>query len=601
METTTATERVIYSKRKSIRRVPLACIQCRLRKVRCDATQPACMRCQTDEKQCEYHKSRRGGRPRRPLALSLQSTVEDPPSSEVSPQWVETLSTATDSNSSGLGSAASSSHSVSDLFEIIASIDSFTFGGTHLRSTQVDQLLTQYYAYFHASHPCVLPRWSLLLKLTDCSDARDFLLPVLLYIGSIFTHTVDTAPLAGAAQQAIEQGRNRAGSTGPFYIQALTLYSIGVYWSNEPERGRTLLNEAIRGAVAPGMQKADYAAQHGSGDPVLEESWRRTWWTIYITDAHIAGSTHSFPTQTAQVKITTKLPCEEHLYESGNIPPPSTLRDYDMREFTDTEFSSFAQLIGFTHGINRVLATRRLLDTENAKVVCANADTMMTAWCSLLPRSKKRLLRDDGSVDELLFKANILMHTYIVDLHRSLSTLSFFPIESISKCAPPPPPTTLHLLTPDTDADADAATHTAKALHAISKLHALLTLPTRFSTHTPFIICMIANMTIAHLSACHYLFREPQLAHEREKIRLNMGVLKMLGEWWPSGEREYRDLGVVAREILGLRDEEVVVVGEVGMAGGGLELGLGWEFDVDWTCDGFGSLGEGFGLDLRST
>jgi len=75
------------------------------------------------------------------------------------------------------------------------------------------------------------------------------------------------------------------------------------------------------------------------------------------------------------------------------------------------EFSSFAQLIGMTQGINRALAARRMGDIENAKAIAENADTVMTAWCSLLPASKRRILRDDGSVDELLFKANILMHT----------------------------------------------------------------------------------------------------------------------------------------------------------------------------------------------
>jgi hypothetical protein len=96
-----------------------------------------------------------------------------------------------------------------------------------------------------------------------------------------------------------------------------------------------------------------------------------------------------------------------------NIPSPATLRSYDVREFSDHEFSSFAQLIGFTKGINQALATRRLDDIESAKATAEKADTAMTAWCSLLPASKRRILREDGSVDELLFKANILMHTWV--------------------------------------------------------------------------------------------------------------------------------------------------------------------------------------------
>jgi hypothetical protein len=106
-----------------------------------------------------------------------------------------------------------------------------------------------------------------------------------------------------------------------------------------------------------------------------------------------------------------RLSIHNQLTINQNIPPPATLRSYGVREFTDTEFSSFAQLIGFTLGVNRALATRRIDDIENAKVTAENADTAMTAWCSLLPSSKRRILRDDGSVDELLFKANILMHT----------------------------------------------------------------------------------------------------------------------------------------------------------------------------------------------
>jgi hypothetical protein len=82
-----------------------------------------------------------------------------------------------------------------------------------------------------------------------------------------------------------------------------------------------------------------------------------------------------------------------------------------MREFSDIEFSSFAHFIGFTQGIIRVLVNRRVDDLDSAKETCINADTTMTAWCSLLPPSKKRLLREDGNVDEILFKANILMQT----------------------------------------------------------------------------------------------------------------------------------------------------------------------------------------------
>ncbi|KAF2003847.1 hypothetical protein P154DRAFT_72807 [Amniculicola lignicola CBS 123094] len=537
---------------KRIRRVALACIQCRSRKVRCDATQPGCTRCQVDGKQCEYQKSRRGGRPRRP-ATDQVNDLDD--ANDLS-QWADYFASnsATEHNSSGVVSTTdSSTHSMSHSPEFPSNLETVGMRGTPLSRAETDQLLDQYYEFFHRSHPCVLPLWALRTRLASDSSMCESLLPVLLYIGSIFTHSVPSAPLAIAAAQAIETARARGGIPSPYYIQALSLYCIAVYWCDEPERGRELLDEAIQGAFDLGMHKAEFAVRHGESDAVLQESWRRTWWTIYVTDAHIAGSTHTFPTKTGAIHMTTEFPCEDYQYESGNIPKPMTIRSYDVREFSNAEFSSFAHFIGFTFGINRALATRRYNDIENAKIAVANADTMMGAWCSLLPTSKRRILRDDGTIDELLFKANILMNTYIADLHRELSSLKYSPIESVSLCAPPPPPEN------NCTIKEDAHTHTAKILYAVSRLNDLLTLPTRLATHTPFIICMIANMTIAHLSACRYVFVEPQLSLEREKIRLNMGVLKLLGEYWPAGKREYTSLGIIATEILGLADEEIEV------------------------------------------
>ncbi|KZM26588.1 DNA binding [Ascochyta rabiei] len=535
-------------------------------------------------KTCKYQKSRRGGRPRHPAVPPPQDTVENISATSEQHQRSQldkisaTASLPLGSNSSDTGTAVISSQSDSNSFVNVSIVDSIVLGGTYLTQGQIDQLLIKYYVCFHVAHPCVLPRWSLLLRLTSEPVASDTLLPVLLYIGSIFTDVVDSGPLAEAASRAVSAARLRPGPLDPYYIQALLLYAIAVYWCNEPRRGRDLLNEVICGALTLEMQRMEFASRYGQGDPVLQESWRRTWWTIYITDAHIAGSTHSFPTQSGAVEITTGLPCEEHKYESGDISPPATLRSYGVREFSDMEFSSFAELVGLTQGINRALATQRIGNIENAKVMAETADNTMMAWCSLLPASKKKIIRDDGSVDEHLFKANILMHAYIVDLHRQLSTLKYFPIESVSKCVPPPPPDSNDAI------KEEAHIHTAKVLFSIEKLSSLLTLPTRFSEHTPFIICTITLMTIAHLSACRYIFKEPRISLEREKIRLKMGVLKMLGELWPSGKREYHDMGIIAREMLAIEDEEVEIPEMTGLVPPDA-LALNFDFDIDWNCD----------------
>lgn len=131
-----------------------------------------------------------------------------------------------------------------------------------------------------------------------------------------------------------------------------------------------------------------------------------------------------------------------------------------------------------------------------------------------------------------------------------MSSLKYSPIEAISRCAPLAPSEALSCSNL-----AERELHTTKCLDAIDKLDHLLTLPTNIKSHSPFIICMIANVTIAHLSACRFVIAGERLATSREKIRLTMGTLKRLSEYWILGQRTYREIGMIAREILCLENE----------------------------------------------
>jgi hypothetical protein len=66
---------------------------------------------------------------------------------------------------------------------------------------------------------------------------------------------------------------------------------------------------------------------------------------------------------------------------------------------------------------------------------------------------------------------------------------------------------------------------------------------------------MIANTTIAQLSACRHIYQGMQLKLGREKIRLSMGTLKVLSKHWPQGKRIYQEVSIIAREILCLGDQ----------------------------------------------
>lgn len=96
------------------------------------------------------------------------------------------------------------------------------------------------------------------------------------------------------------------------------------------------------------------------------------------------------------------------------IPYPRTLEDYGNREFLDedeTNFSSYAELIGLTLGIDRALSSGNTEDEQLYKAMAANSDTSVRAWFSLLSPDKRDLIRPDGFFDEVMFKALFIMHT----------------------------------------------------------------------------------------------------------------------------------------------------------------------------------------------
>jgi hypothetical protein len=272
-----------------IRRAALACIQCRARKVKCDATLPHCIRCQSDGKACEFQQSRRGGKRRPATVTPLQGTVGEVPApveQQRTSSSSDILGTTKDCcspgcGSSGTDSAGSSIQSVTDNLDSASYLSNTSSGGTYLTQIQIDQLLSSYYIYFHVAHPCVLPKWALDVRLASEPMIATVLLPVLLYIGSIFTNAVESAPLALAARNAVTRAQSYPGPPHPYYLQAQLLYAIAVYASDEPERARGLLSEVTNDALSVGMHDVNFASHHGQGDPVLEESWRRTWCTFY--------------------------------------------------------------------------------------------------------------------------------------------------------------------------------------------------------------------------------------------------------------------------------------------------------------------------------
>jgi len=269
------------AKRKT--RNSLSCAQCRYKHLRCDGQKPVCSRCATDTKTCVYPPSRRRGNPKPKHTPLSPVTVVDESSLD-----------------SSLGQQTPTTTSTSSIV---------TNRDTEASSSSDSQYLSLYYSSFHAAHPCTLPLSALKNRLTD--PRIQPLLQVICYVGSIFDGSGPSSEIwSKRARDGISKIRTKL-IPDPFDVQAVLLYSIAVYWCNETEHGVELLNEVIHMAVTLGMNKKEFAQSYGEDNSVLEESWRRTWWVIYITDAHIAGNFFIIPASeclTNHYRIYTHIP-----------------------------------------------------------------------------------------------------------------------------------------------------------------------------------------------------------------------------------------------------------------------------------------------------
>jgi hypothetical protein len=301
---------------KPASRASLACVQCRSRHLRCDATKPVCSRCRQQNSECSYLKSRRGARSR----SSIQEHQRPPTSSSFQmspghgPMTPAMPFDRTDSASSvpplvSDRSAHSSSNSSSPGSEELTIASPGSVGQ--------ESTLDLFYIYFHTPYPCALPKPFFKQRMNeDTTPGVRLLASVMGFIGSLYAPKVYSQPLED--QVKAELASPQPYLTG-FEVQALTLYSIALYWCDELQRSRDVLDDAINKAIALGMNTRNFAEDNSGGDPVMAESWRRTWWQLYLTDMHLSCSNHAtfFTTSQRNITATVELPCEESEYLSG--------------------------------------------------------------------------------------------------------------------------------------------------------------------------------------------------------------------------------------------------------------------------------------------
>ncbi|KAI1369920.1 hypothetical protein F5Y08DRAFT_5406 [Xylaria arbuscula] len=539
-------------------RVSVACLPCRNRHVRCDAQQPVCVRCSSEGRTCQYVKSRRGGLNRAKLAerrRNVQSgdrttagspsdtspESRSPPVRATAPEnrpSRDFLSALSEGNSARSSEPETSDYEgASETPELVADI--------HCSGISSDFLIILYYKHFHRCHPCVLPQRNLqqYYEKNPEQESVALLVAIMRFIGSLYSYPDLTLQLRDRVIEGFQAVRGQPPD--PFLALCHLLYSISLYWSAEKTKAREEIDAAIEITLALGMNHREFAAEHGRSDTILQESYRRIWWQVFCIDAYYAAIKRSPTFTLCEIDTDTELPCEEEEYESGSIPTPKTLDDFETREFgpENQKFSSFAYLIGATRSIALALSAGAP-DCTNwlSQKTIAEVDAIIDGWFLLLPKSKREVLKEGNVVDELMFQAQMAVHANLIAIHRPFSKLPFHPLEGVSSCLVEPPKRL-----PAKDFE---TVHTQRCLQSVEAQLAFLVLPVQPFRRSPFTICMTAACTNTLLAAIKALYSGRQLAVARHQLRLVVGYIKALSKVWAQGGKNLEEIQLIAQEVL---------------------------------------------------
>ena len=172
--------------------------------------------------------------------------------------------------------------------------------------------ISAFYSFFWPSHPFLPPLTQLSehLRLVEYTD----LFHVVNYIGSLYS-TADgsnlfVVPPFQSSQQYPSNG---------FSVQSLMLLAIVFYMSGDSIRADRSLNKAADIALDIGLHRSEFALLNGGGVPSIEESWRRTWWELYVLDAMFAALNQTSNMRLKDVELDVSLPNDDRVYRANQV------------------------------------------------------------------------------------------------------------------------------------------------------------------------------------------------------------------------------------------------------------------------------------------
>ncbi|KIV89286.1 hypothetical protein PV10_08864 [Exophiala mesophila] len=588
----------------------LACIPCRKSHVKCDGQKPLCSRCQSRKSSCFWVDSNRGYRHHRkpaPLGNSSIRSQERANTNTTATAPAETTSVKPpfpgpnvdvfEQEQYDLHEAVQArqltyeeifQHDSNDLFLASLSLDPQQFDIPAIADQQepnqppmtnapwtstvaqpnIDNLLDSnsendlvglFYRYFHRAHPFLAP-WQLYKQ--DPSVLPAPLLAVVLYVASHYTSAADTAALDATAKSILNPDVSEDG----FKVQGLALYALVKYARAEQETGSIALDMAVELALRLGMNRESYAIVNGQTHPIMHETWRRTWWSLFaiegITTA-IGGQPHPF--RTYSVASDVALPGPDDDYDNLIYPPIGpiyTLSNMQERMFMDlgVHFSSFAYVVEAAHNLGAVLALPRNSDsyihnstinnsrTETETSIDAQVeaiDAKLASFQLSLPPDKRDPLHEDTTIDQTLLWAHLIINWAGILLHRPRSSLTFMRSHYRTICT-----------RDDGGRDAvgipvlEYTSHTAKALRAAHAVVNLASLQPCMASCTPTLMCGLTAAATVHLPAYAIVHCPDQAVAIKERLQLGIAALASFGDFWPRATIARSQIARFAHDIL---------------------------------------------------
>ncbi|KAF1973634.1 hypothetical protein BU23DRAFT_553942 [Bimuria novae-zelandiae CBS 107.79] len=514
--------------------VAVACVPCRSRHLKCDGG-VRCSRCRADGVDCTYIKSRRGWKGKRKKPGEDSATPVPGREGTTLPSGTVLNTILTPTSVQTLSPELAFSHELALANPLSNSPISLVTPPTPSAPAQVNLNGTQrlnkfgqlgpptpiqaFYHYFHNSHPFCLPQPQLIQLFKQ--RRAPLLEYAVQYIGSCFLAEVPTDMYKEALNRTIDSGQfPRDG----FSLQALILYSIGLHCQNEVPKSAQIFHLVQSMVLELGMNRMDYAIIHGNNDRVLEECWRRTWWSSYTVNGMLTAVNPGVQFRLKDVATDVPLPCEDHYYYSGQIPYPHTLQEYDDAAFAPEElvFSSFTYLIDAIRILGKVYEVARL-DSQFEYHAVDVVDSYLVNWRLHLPANKLEIVNNDGYIDEVLFQAHMVNAGSTIMLHRPRSNLGFGKVENVNICVQPG-----QVLLPTQTREI----HTAKCLTSAENISSLIKLPGQLIYHTPFFTCVVVMASVVHLSYWSFLVPDGQDDIIKQSIRLDVGTLQQYAHTW---------------------------------------------------------------------